>query len=776
MEIFHKLGKKTLITIGMLLLVILFDFLNLVTKTFNFSTFFIIFAVAVTFIVLNLRQRQEDMLQDAARYIEKAEEAMRKRQGKGAIHFFDEALKMEPKNVRAQMGKGQCYRALTEYGRAVEEFRKALDIDPNLPEAYLHMGICHLEEGNRKVAEQDFEMALKINPNYNEVLPYLGDLKQFKGQGKEASKLYVKYLENCPESRKAAILERLEKADPDKAREIRTGKIEEEHSLKAPPIPPQEDAPPSQAPTLPVVHEDHHEDAFHTPTYMKRESQEEGGEEAAPAPAALKAALPEEAMESAAPQPPPVPQAPVEEAPPPPALKAALPEEAMESAAPQPPPVPQAPVEETPPPPAPGADAKPSPAVEEEEDEDAFRLPTYMRRAQAEQPAPPPAPRPRAAAPPANAGEEEGEMTFREPKPMAAEEIKAAPAKLPPVMKAAPIDQVMGTGSAAPKAAPAPKAPAKAAPAKLPPVMKATPIDQVMGTGSAAPKAAPAPKAPARASTPPPPSDGLDDEEGPRLPTPQVDRKRRIPQAELPPDLEASLNEIRGFAKFAGTVDVDPMLRWSAFSYLSRFAGNVKRIFAESPDFAMAVTAHKLESLRKFEQTWKESPDVSRYFQDVVAGSNNVGVIDTAKVFRCSQPSLADLAWFAGQMDVKGVINLCNEEQIWTGYAMKDEEEACGELLIDYIHIPLENWDDPPPSHKEILEVLDEIKYHAKPVLVHSSNGSDRLGLVGSAYRMSALGWPLEEAVEEAEHYGYDLEGHPGQFEVIKSFQAKGKA
>jgi len=260
----------------------------------------------------------------------------------------------------------------------------------------------------------------------------------------------------------------------------------------------------------------------------------------------------------------------------------------------------------------------------------------------------------------------------------------------------------------------------------------------------------------------------------------QEDAVRKLPPmprggppapVDLPADLEGTLAKIRQYSKFAGTVDVDQRLKWSAFSYLNKFAGNVKGFFPESPAFAVKASRYKLTQLEDFEREWRESGSLNRDFLDVFQGIYNLGTIDTFNVFRSSQPSLEDIAWFVNDLGLKVVVNLCGAEEIWDGFTLKDEEMLCLEHQIDYYHFPLEMWDPTPIDFETINGILDRIDYHAKPILVHSHNGSDRVSVIGAAFRMRQLGWSLKDALAEADHFGFSSEDSPNQVEVLRRFE-----
>jgi len=82
-----------------------------------------------------------------------------------------------------------------------------------------------------------------------------------------------------------------------------------------------------------------------------------------------------------------------------------------------------------------------------------------------------------------------------------------------------------------------------------------------------------------------------------------------------------------------------------------------------------------------------------------------------------------------------------------------DQDKMAGTGL-KYIHLRFPVWN---PEDKDVLEFLKIVTTpEHKPVFVHCRLGNDRTGMMVAAYRMIIQGWPLERAMEEMEHYGYN--------------------
>ncbi len=238
--------------------------------------------------------------------------------------------------------------------------------------------------------------------------------------------------------------------------------------------------------------------------------------------------------------------------------------------------------------------------------------------------------------------------------------------------------------------------------------------------------------------------------------------------------LEDLIRGIKEYKKFTTKVDVDPYLRWAGAAHLSKFMENLQRINLEDPDFAVNVASHKLSMMEKFKERLKSSSNITRDFYDTYIGIFNIGVVDGGRIIRSSQPSKGDLDWFFNDLKGRVIINLRKDEKYWDGYTEKDEEAFCSLNMGEYIHIPLEDWDDPPPTKGKIAKILAKIDYYPKPLLIHCGDGKGKTSIISAAYRISRLGWAIDKAMEEAEFYGFDASMYPNTIKVIKSFGRRG--
>jgi tetratricopeptide (TPR) repeat protein len=116
-----------------------------------------------------------------------------------AINYFDEAIKLDPKNIRAYLARGQGKTGLKKWQEAIKDYQQALEIDSNNTDAYI--GMARAKEGLKDYtgAIADYEKVQKIDPNNsNGNNIYSALLKNYilAGKKQEALNQSEKVLEN----------------------------------------------------------------------------------------------------------------------------------------------------------------------------------------------------------------------------------------------------------------------------------------------------------------------------------------------------------------------------------------------------------------------------------------------------------------------------------------------------------------------------------------------------------------------------------------------------
>ena len=81
-----------------------------------------------------------------------------------AVADFDEAIKIDAKDVMALNGRGRANFARGQYDRAIADFTAQLSLVPGSDRLYNERGIAYLRKGELALAQSDFTRAIDINP------------------------------------------------------------------------------------------------------------------------------------------------------------------------------------------------------------------------------------------------------------------------------------------------------------------------------------------------------------------------------------------------------------------------------------------------------------------------------------------------------------------------------------------------------------------------------------------------------------------------------------
>jgi tetratricopeptide (TPR) repeat protein len=103
---------------------------------------------------------------DADKYISLGHECFDKKDYKGAIDNYTQAIKINPNDANSYCNRGTARSELGDNQSAIDDFTKAIKINPNDANAYCNRGAAHKKLGNNQDAIDNFTQAIKINPNY----------------------------------------------------------------------------------------------------------------------------------------------------------------------------------------------------------------------------------------------------------------------------------------------------------------------------------------------------------------------------------------------------------------------------------------------------------------------------------------------------------------------------------------------------------------------------------------------------------------------------------
>lgn len=91
-----------------------------------------------------------------------------------AIKAFEQVVRMEPKNARAQYGIGAAYEEMAQYDKAIPSLREAVRLDSSNASQWYDLGECLYETGQYPAAAQALEKAADLQPNDSATDYWLG--------------------------------------------------------------------------------------------------------------------------------------------------------------------------------------------------------------------------------------------------------------------------------------------------------------------------------------------------------------------------------------------------------------------------------------------------------------------------------------------------------------------------------------------------------------------------------------------------------------------------
>jgi tetratricopeptide (TPR) repeat protein len=105
-----------------------------------------------------------------------------------AISYYDEAIRLDPKDVTAYVNRADAYRHNGDYDRAISDYDRAISLDPGLAIAYFGRGFAYGRKGDYDRAIADYDQAVRLDPQNARALVLRGDAYSRKGDpGRAAS-------------------------------------------------------------------------------------------------------------------------------------------------------------------------------------------------------------------------------------------------------------------------------------------------------------------------------------------------------------------------------------------------------------------------------------------------------------------------------------------------------------------------------------------------------------------------------------------------------------
>ncbi len=79
-----------------------------------------------------------------------------------AISAYTQAIKFEPKNINAYIGRGNARSYLRDYPLAIQDYTKVINISSQSPVAYMNRAVVNCTLGNKQAAVKDYQQAINI--------------------------------------------------------------------------------------------------------------------------------------------------------------------------------------------------------------------------------------------------------------------------------------------------------------------------------------------------------------------------------------------------------------------------------------------------------------------------------------------------------------------------------------------------------------------------------------------------------------------------------------
>ena len=84
-----------------------------------------------------------------------------------AISYLGRSIQMDPKSADAYNNRGNAYRNLKQYPKALQDYNKAIQLNPNFAKAYNNRGNIYYDQRNFQQAISNYNKSISLNPNYS---------------------------------------------------------------------------------------------------------------------------------------------------------------------------------------------------------------------------------------------------------------------------------------------------------------------------------------------------------------------------------------------------------------------------------------------------------------------------------------------------------------------------------------------------------------------------------------------------------------------------------
>ena len=83
-----------------------------------------------------------------------------------AANLLGKVIKQHPKFAPAYNNRGNAYRDMRQYSKAIQDYNRALSLNPKFAKAYNNRGNVYFDQKNYQMAIRDYNQSVAANPNY----------------------------------------------------------------------------------------------------------------------------------------------------------------------------------------------------------------------------------------------------------------------------------------------------------------------------------------------------------------------------------------------------------------------------------------------------------------------------------------------------------------------------------------------------------------------------------------------------------------------------------
>ncbi len=146
-----------------------------------------------------------------------------------------------------------------------------------------------------------------------------------------------------------------------------------------------------------------------------------------------------------------------------------------------------------------------------------------------------------------------------------------------------------------------------------------------------------------------------------------------------------------------------------------------------------------------------------------IAGVPNAGKI-SERLYRGAQPQTGGLEQLKA-LGITTIVDLRSEESA----TRRREQKQAESLGMHFVSIPVSGFS--PPTSNQVALFLSLLAGETKEtVFVHCHYGDDRTGVFVAAYRMGIEKWPVGQALDEMNYFGFHRFWHPSMTSFVRQF------